>query len=251
MKSAWVNTIVANDLDNDGDIDFITGNLGLNAKIKGTHDTPATLYAKDFDGNGKIDPIICFYKNGVSIPFATRDDLLMQIPSLASKFATYKSYAKVRSIEDIFSEDKLSDATISYAYEFQTCIIENLGNGKFKLNSLPPEAQLFPVFSILIDDFDEDGIKDILLGGNLHRANINYGRYDAGLGLYLKEKGNLAFLPKTIQDAGLIIKGEVRDMKIIDTSAKKLIFISKSDARWQVININYNQSRTLIPSDDY
>ncbi len=237
-SGGWWNTIVANDLDNDGDMDFIAGNLGLNAKIRGTQDAPAILYAKDFDGNGKVDPIICFDKNGTSIPFATRDDLLEQIPSLASKFPTYESYANVRLIEEIFSKDQLSDATISYSHEFRTCIIENLGNGKFRLSPLPAEAQLFPVFAILIEDFDDDGIKDVLLGGNLNRANINYGRYDAGYGLFLKGKGDLVFQPKTIQDSGLIIKGEVRDMKMIKSPIQEMVFISKSDRRWQVLKLN-------------
>ena len=83
-------------------------------------------------------------------------------------------------------------ATISEVYEFRTCIMENMGNGKFQLIPLPKEAQLFPVYSILIHDFDHDGKNDLMIGGNLYRANINYGRYDAGYGLFLKGNGTSA-----------------------------------------------------------
>lgn len=232
----WWNTITSCDIDHDGDVDFIAGNLGLNAKIRGSQNAPATLYAKDFDGNGKIDPIICFYKDSLSVPFPTRDDLITQIPSLKTKFSTYESYAKVRSVEEIFSVSQLSDAAVSNAFEFRTCIVENMGNGKFRLIPLPKEAQLYPVYSILFHDFDRDGKNDLMLAGNMDRANINYGRYDAGYGLFLKGDGTTEFEPKSMIQSGLKIRGEVRDLKIIQTHSKELIFVSKSDAPWQVLS---------------
>ncbi len=236
-SSAWWNTIVANDIDNDSDMDFVAGNLGLNTKIKASPDQPASMYAKDFDGDGKVDPLISFYKNGQSIPFASRDDLLAQIPSLKNKFPGYERYANVRSIEEIIPKDQLAGATIRYAHEFKSCMIENKGDGKFELKPLPIEAQLSPVYSILIDDFDKDGVKDILLGGNLHKSNINYGRYDAAYGLFLKGKGGLQYQSMSIMESGVEIRGEVRDMKLIDASNQRLVVVSKSDARWQILKI--------------
>ena len=234
----WWNTIVAADIDDDGDIDFIVGNLGLNAKIKASPEKPATLFAKDFDGNGIADPIINYFKNGQSIPFPTRDDLIAQIPSLKNKFSTYEAYSRVRSINDIFSDDQLSGANILHALEFRTSIMENLGNGKFRLIPLPGEAQLFPVYAVLVQDIDGDGIKDIMLGGNLHKAHITFGRYDAGYGLYLKGKGKLQFAPQPIADSGLLIRGEMRDMKLVQSRDKKLIFVSKNNVDWQILQIN-------------
>ena len=228
----WWNTIVANDLDDDGDMDFIVGNLGLNAKIKASKKQPATLLAKDFDGNGIVDPIISFYKNDHCIPVATRDDLLSQIPSLKSKFPNYESYAKVRSVKEIFTDGQLAEAFHSYSHEFKSCIIKNLGNGKFTLIPLPKEAQLFPVYAIQVHDFDKDGTKDILLGGNLSRTNINYGRYDAGYGLFLQGNGSLKFQSKSMKESGISIRGDIRDIKLIKND---LVFITKSDARWQVL----------------
>lgn len=231
----WWNCITASDLDNDGDIDFVVGNLGQNAKIKANQNEPAILYAKDFDGNGIVDPIICTYKEGASIPFPTRDDLIKQIPSLKAKFPTYKSYAKVRSINDIFSTDQLHDAIECFAYDFRSIVLINDGHGKFSKMPLPAEAQLFPVKSIYIRDMDGDGIKDILVGGNLYGAHITFGRYDAGYGLFLKGLPNLAFETQSIEQSGLLVRGEVRDIQEIQTQDYDLLFISKSGASWQVL----------------
>ncbi len=234
-SGGWWNVIVAHDLDGDGDTDFIAGNLGQNAKIKATAEHPVTLYLRDFDGNGITDPVIYSWKNGNNVPFPTLDDLTAQIPSLKNKFPTYAAYAEVRGIEDIFPAAQIEAATVRRAYELRSCIIENLGDGTFRLRPLPAEAQLFPVFSILTDDLDGDGITDLLLGGNLYRAGMEYGRYDAGYGLFLQGMGNLQFTPKTIDQCGLVIKGQVRDIEKVKTGNGNLLFIGKNNERWQVV----------------
>ncbi len=234
-SNGWWNVIIARDLDGDGDTDFVAGNLGQNAKIKAGAEMPATLYARDFDGNGITDPVICYYKNGLSVPFSTLDDLVAQIPSIKNKFPTYASYAEIRSIGDIFTPAQLEGATVCQAWELRSCIIENLGNGTFRLLPLPAEVQLFPVFSILADDLDGDEVTDILLGGNLYRAGMEYGRYDAGYGLFLKGKGDLHFIPQTIDQCGLVIKGQVRDIEKVKTGNGNLLFIGKNNERWQVM----------------
>jgi hypothetical protein len=222
----WWNCIVSSDLDQDGDVDLVAGNLGLNAKIKGSRDHPSVLYSKDFDGDGKIDPIICVYRNGLTVPFATRDDLLTHIPSLKSKFSTYEKYSLVESIGDIFSEDQLRGASVSYAYEFRTAIFENSGSGYFKMIPLENEAQLFPVFAIAVFDANQDYINDILLGGNLYESHITYGRYDAGYGLFLQGEAKMIFDPIIPTNSGIQLRGEIRDIKTLKTQNKHLVVVS-------------------------
>jgi len=237
-SGGWWNHILLNDIDDDGDLDMVAGNLGLNAKIKGQQENAAVLYAKDFDGNGKIDPITCTNRNGITVPFATRDDLIAQIPSLKNKFSTYAKYAGVKSIEDVFSADQLEGAVISYSHEFRSVVFENNSNGSFIRHPLPSEAQLFPVFTIHAEDLDHDGTKDIILAGNLYEAHITYGRYDAGYGLFLKGRGDFKYTPIPTDQSGLILKGEVRGIEPFQLGNQRLLLVSKSNAPLQIIKKN-------------
>ncbi|HMH33970.1 MAG TPA: hypothetical protein VK543_13115 [Puia sp.] len=108
-SSGWWNSILAEDFDGDGDLDLVIGNTGLNTQFKASEKEPLTLYYKDFDNNGSIDPILCYYINGISYPSSSRDDLMDQLPSLKKKFLEYKSYADA-TIHDIFSAEQLKGA---------------------------------------------------------------------------------------------------------------------------------------------
>ena len=233
----WWNTITAGDLDDDGDVDFVAGNLGENSKIKAAPGKPTSLYLSDFDSDGRIDPIICTYIGEQEYIFPTRDQLLKQVPFIRNRYPTYKSFAEAASINKIFINSQLENTHIVRANEFRTCIIENQGNGTFTIKPLPGVSQLFPVNSILVYDADQDGKKDIILGGNNLNAHIEYGRYDAGYGLVLKNAGNLEFNPLNFRQSGLMVRGEVRKMMIVETASAPLVFIGKNNTRWQVLAI--------------
>jgi len=235
--TGWWNTIKAGDLDDDGDIDFVAGNLGENAKIKAKPDEPVTLYLSDFDSDGRIDPMINTSLNGKNYIFPTRDQLFKQIPSLKNHFPTYTSFAEAGTVESVFTAAQLENARIIHATEFRTCLIENNGDGTFTVKPLPAESQLFPVNSILLYDADRDGKKDIILAGNMFEAHIEYGRYDAGYGLFIKNNGNNDFKAQTIRQSGILIRGEVRDMALVETQSTPLIFIGKNNGSWQVLAI--------------
>lgn len=236
--NGWWNAVIAGDFDNDGDQDLIGGNLGLNTKIKASQEKPATMYVMDFDNNGIPDPILCFYKNGYSIPFATRDELIKQLPVMMRKFATYSDYANVTSVYDIFSEDQLKDARVLEAFNFHTSYIENLGNDSFRIKSLPVEAQFSPVFSLYSEDFDMDGIPDLVLGGNFNAISANFGMYDASYGLFLKGNGRGDFHPLEPGESGWIIKGEVRDIqKIKLADGRTLMLVARNNEKIKLFGL--------------
>ncbi|WP_461444568.1 VCBS repeat-containing protein [Maribacter sp.] len=222
----WWNTIEPSDLDGDGDIDFIIGNHGLNSRFNASKEKPITLYSKDFDGNGFIDPILTFQRsNGKDYPFALRHNLTDQIKSITKKYPDYKSF-KNAAIDDIFTAEQLLGAKKLEANMLASVLLINNGSGTFTVKELPIETQFSTVYAILAHDFDHDGDTDIVLGGNLYNVKPEVGRYDASYGVFLKNQGDLKFVaPKDGQ--GFKIRGEIRDM-VLDN--KKIIVSRNKDS---------------------
>jgi hypothetical protein len=96
-STGWWNRIIAEDMDGDGDQDLIIGNYGLNTQFHVNEKEPMTVYYKDFDGNGSIDPVICYYINGISYPVYSRDDLTEQLPGLKKNSLSIKRMPLQRS----------------------------------------------------------------------------------------------------------------------------------------------------------
>ena len=230
MTTGWWNTLEAVDIDRDGDMDLIAGNFGLNSKLKATKEEPVVLYSKDFDSDGTIDPIITYFKNGKEMIFATRDELVAQIPSLQKRFSSYRSYAEMASLDEVFSVEQWAEANVSKAVESRSCLFINDGNGLLSKSPLPKEAQLFPIYAILPYDIDRDGLPDLILGGNQFETQLEYGRYDAGHGLVMMNKGQGTFEAKSLPSSGILIRGEIRDAAPVNIGDKQLfLFTRKND----------------------
>jgi len=143
-SAGWWNCIAAADLDGDGSPDLVLGNQGLNNQFRASEKEPLTLYYKDFDNNGTIDPVFCYYINGVSYPAVSRDDLTTQVPMLKKKFLEYHDYADA-GIQNLFSAGELKDAGPLRAEMLGTIWLQNKGDAGLKLRELPVEAQYAPV----------------------------------------------------------------------------------------------------------
>jgi enediyne biosynthesis protein E4 len=220
----WWNCIIAGDFDHDGDTDYIIGNWGLNFQVKVSAKEPATIYAKDFDNNGVIDAVMCYYLQGKSYPFYSKDDLEEQLPFIKKKYPTYESYAK-QTITDIFSPAELKDALVLKASVFESCYLENKGNNQFVLSPLPREAQFSPIFGMLAGDFNNDGNLDVILAGNFFGNRIKFGENDANKGLLLTGDGKGKFSVQTDLQSGFHVNGEVRDIANIKQASGKNIVI--------------------------
>lgn len=207
----WWNTIEKADLDNDGDLDFIVGNHGLNSRFRATKEKPITLFSKDFDSNGFIDPILTFRaENGKDYPYALRHDLIDQVKNLKKKFPDYDSF-KDASISDMFSAENLKDANVHEVNRLSSVILINNGNYNFTITELPIEVQFSNIYAIATNDFDNDGDVDIVLGGNLYSVKPEVGRYDATRGIYLENQGGGNF--KNITNGnGFFVEGQIRDI---------------------------------------
>jgi hypothetical protein len=209
-QSGWWNSIAAGDFDNDGDIDYIVGNLGQNSFLRATNEQPVNLYAKDFDNNGNIDPIVTVFLKekfgGEKKEFTAmnRDDIVSQLPGVRKKFLTYKAYAEA-DIHKVFSAEEMKGATVLHANNFRSCYLRNDGNGKFELLPLPDAAQMAPINGIVVDDFNDDGNLDVAISGNDYGNEVFNGRYDAMNGLVLLGNGKGNFIAQSILQSGFYV----------------------------------------------
>ena len=212
----WWNSVAADDLDGDGDVDLVIGNLGLNSIVKANANEPATLNYGDFDNNMTIDPYLSYYIQGKSYPAIGRDDALEQVSFLRRTFIDYKSYSNA-SVEDLFTKEILDKNKSLTAKYFETCLLENTSKG-FVVRQLPIQAQYAPVYAIAIEDIDQDGKKDILLCGNQSKFRLRIGKIDANHGVMLKGEGKLNYKYLNPAQSGLWLRGDVRDIKHVGTS---------------------------------
>lgn len=234
----WWNRINQGDFDNDGDIDYVIGNLGLNSQFKATVREPVSIYASDFDNNGSLDAVLCSYNNGKSYPIYSKDDLGSQIKDINKRYPTYESFAN-QTISDLFSVTELQKALVLNANNFASSFLKNKGNNQFELSPLPMEAQLSPVYAININDYNDDGDIDIILAGNFYGFRIDKGRFDANKGLLLLGDGTCHFDAIANIESGLFIDGEVKDIAEVNTTLdKKLIVFSVNNGDIQLYKIN-------------
>ena len=183
-SNGWYNCIKVNDFDKDGDLDIVVGNWGLNSRLYASKDEPITLYSNDFDDNGSVEPVVTYYYKGVETPFASKDELVKQMPFLNKKYLSYSDYANA-DFRDLLPNNKINSALKKQVNELASCYFENIGNTLFKKHILPFKAQISVVNDILVEDFNNDTFPDLLLVGNLYEISTQLGRQDASHGVLL------------------------------------------------------------------
>ena len=244
-SEGWWNRIVAGDFNGDGRVDFVLGNLGLNSLFHATPQEPVTMYVKDFTGAGTSQQILSVFNQGVSYPVAQRNDLLKALPFLASRFPSFKSYAK-KQVSEIFTPQELSDALLKKATTFASTLALNNGDGSFTLVPLPNEAQWAPIYGILAGDFDHDGHTDLLLAGNFDGFQPQIGRMMASYGLMLGGDGKGHFRPVPVEQSGFFVPGQSRDIARVRTARGDLIVVARNNDRPLVFRAN--RSRETVAS---
>ncbi|MEY4541456.1 MAG: hypothetical protein RLZZ306_3213, partial [Bacteroidota bacterium] len=232
-KIGFWNSLSAGDFDNDGDIDYIAGNLGTNTLNRASDEYPVTVYAKDFNNDGNFDAIpTVFYQDKEGkrkeVTFHGRDDLSKQMNTIRKKFDNYQKFALV-GIYDILTAEELKDALVLKANYLYTSYIKNIGEGKFEISPLPMQAQTAPVNGMLVEDFDDDGNLDVLMVGNDFGNEVSVGRLDAFNGLLLKGDGSGKFSPATVSQSAFCVSGDAKGLvRVTNSQGNPVIMASQN-----------------------
>ncbi len=247
-SSGWWNSIAGADIDNDGDTDYVLGNLGLNSRYQASVKSPMCVYVGDFNADGQQDALFSQMIAGKEYPAHPRDDLFQRLPSFKKFYSSYDKYATETMQQLIERVPGLKTARLE-AKTLQSCLLINMGHGKWTLRPLPLEAQFGPVYGILLDDFTDDHQTDILLTGNSDATEVLTGRYDALKGLLLKgnEAGN--FEAVTMEEAGVCLRGDGKGIVNVTTKDGGVILAGTNNEDLQSMRLS-GKERTLVPQND-
>lgn len=254
----WCSSIAAGDFDNDGDIDYIVGNLGKNSFFQASDRYPVKILAKDFDNNGSLDAIMSlFLPTSASdttrreFPAESRDDIFRQLPALRKRYPNYKSFA-ASTMDSIFSPGERKGAIAYEANYFSSAIIKNEGKSRFTISALPKEAQISVLNGMVVNDFDGDGNLDVLINGNDYGTEPILGRYDAFNGLLLKGDGTGNFIPRSIFQSGIFIGGNGKALvQLRNNSQKLLVAASQNKGPLKIFQLNKDKKIiSLNPMDE-
>ncbi len=233
-SNGWWNTLSLTDIDGDGDLDILAGNLGLNSKLKSSREEPVSLVVKDMDKNGQVDQLLFHYMQGKKYLFATKDELNKQLVELKNRYNSYLKFAQA-DVEEIFPAERLEDAVKLHAYEFRSGVFINQGDMNFEFKPFPVQAQFSPIYAFHTLDLNQDDKPEVLAAGNFYEVNIERGRYDADYGTLLRNKGDGTFEWVQNTESGIYLDGQVREIKSLQVQGKKVITIVKNNAPLQFL----------------
>ena len=234
-KGWWFN-ITETDINNDGNKDYLIGNIGLNIKFKVSNEKPLRIYADDFDNNGTHDVVLSNKYNGMFVPIRGKECSTQQMPFISEKIKSYNEFAS-SSIEDIYGE-RIQTAYQREANQFKSIILLNQGNGIFKRIELPNMVQTIPILDSDVYDFNKDGYEDILVVGNIYDTEVETPRLDNAYALVLISNQKDGYTILGPDKTGLYINGNAKSIRLIKHKNKTFAIVGVNNAKAEVFELN-------------
>lgn len=228
--------IEAVDIDNDKDLDLVLGNIGDNFMLRASENRPVKIWVSDFDNNGLIDKILTKTVDGEDSPVLLKREMMEQFPILKKENLKHSAYATKR-LKDLFTSEVLSKATIKQVNYMHSAVAINDGKGNFRLSVLPVEAQISCINATYCVDINNDGLKDILLGGNNYNFIPQFSRLDAFKGKVLLNKGKGVFVAVSDHLSGFAPQGEMTQLKPVKINGTPYMISLLNNALPQLFKI--------------
>ncbi|MCK5470925.1 MAG: VCBS repeat-containing protein, partial [Cyclobacteriaceae bacterium] len=243
--SGWWNSINGADLDQDGDIDYILGNYGLNSFFKCSRERPIEIYSGDFDRNGTNDPIITHYIGDDAYIIHPYNILTELIPGIKNRFRTYSDYGNT-PFKNAFTPEELAQTIRMNCKTMESVVLENLGEDGFTIHSLPTEVQFAPVFGILVDDVNSDYLPDLILVGNSLSEETITGYYDASLGNVLINNGNFKWKVEPPVLTNFVAEGDKKALAKMIVNGQPVYVMTENDGYLQAYTVDPPGNLTSI-----
>ena len=232
QRVGWWNTITATDIDNDGNLDLLAGNLGTNSKHKATNEQPFVIMAKDFDSNGTNDIALGYYNDNQLYPVRGLQCSSEQVPSIKANVSSYAEFGSL-TFDQVYSNFDTNNAEIHKATYFESAMLLNQNN-QFTFKALPKRSQVAPTNGILVLDIDSNGTDEIITVGNHYPVEVETGRYDAHIGSVMTSDFNTI----SLQKSGFFNDKDARDIDVITIKGVKHIMVSNNRDRIEFFKVN-------------
>ncbi|MBK8343586.1 MAG: VCBS repeat-containing protein [Bacteroidetes bacterium] len=250
-STGWWNSLTAGDFDNDGDMDYVAGNFGINLKYR-PKEKPIELFYDDYDDNGTHDIIMGYWQHDKLYPQKTRERMIEQMKGVEEIFPDWDSYGRAE-VWDFYGKKRMENSKLHYkANSFYTSYIENLGNNKFQVKKLPNEAQISTTFGIVAMDVNNDGFLDIVSHGNFYETEIETNTQDAGIGNVLLGNGDGSFTPLPARNSGFYSCMTARALALICVGTNKtpVLITSNNNNKMEAFKLVSNEKSIALNNND-